>query len=195
MTTSISCFFITNHIEGHINIIFIKFRSFIKVILNNKSVILNFRQLISNYRLFQIYLLSLLLTEDISKIDIDVVDNKIIYGISTLKYWKNFYLTLSYKTVYFKKKFNKNLLNTQEPKRSTSLKKINKFMRIFYNLYNEGYIINPIYVFYEYYSYQTNDIAEYIKKYREYNKKIEILSNILHNYGYDIYSCIKIYLF
>jgi len=195
MTTSISCFFITNHIEGHINIIFIKFRSFIKVILNNKSVILNFRQLISNYRLFQIYLLSLLLTEDTTKIDIDVVDNKIIYGISTLKYWKNFYLTLSYKTVYFKKKFNKNLLNTQEPKRSTSLKKINKFMRIFYNLYNEGYIINPIYVFYEYYSYQTNDIVEYIKKYREYNKKIEILSNILHNYGYDIYSCIKIYLF
>jgi hypothetical protein len=192
---TVSCFYITNYNDGQINITFIKYVKYIKIILNYKSIILPIEQLITNYKLFQIYLISLLLTENTTSIDLMIINKKKFYGISTMRYWKNVYLTLSYKIIFLQKSYHKNPFYSNEPKRSTSLKKINKFMRTFYNLYKEGYIINPLFVFYEYYSNETLDISDYVKKQTEHNKKIEILINILHNYGHDIYYSIKKYLF
>jgi hypothetical protein len=191
MIPEISCFYITNYNDGHINIIFIKYDNYIRISLNYKSIILSIDQFINNYKLFQIYLISVILTENTSIIDLMIINKKRFYGISTMRYWKNVYLTMSYKTIFI----NKNPLKSKEPTRMTSIKKINKFMKTFSNLYKDGYIINPVFVFYEYYKNETIDIYEFVDKRADYYKKIKILANILHTYGYDIYYSIKKYLF
>ena len=57
---TISCFY--NHFNSiSVNIIFIQFEKFVKVILNNRIVILTNKELISNIKLFQLFKLSLLL--------------------------------------------------------------------------------------------------------------------------------------
>ncbi len=148
MTRSISCFYMYIDIKRSINILFITFDNYIKVIFNRRSVILNNQQLISNYELFQIYLLSLILTEDTSKIN-NYNNN---YGINT-KIWEKFYLSSSYKFIMFEKLTHKNPFNSNEPKRTTSSKKINKFMWIF----NKSIVdINPVSLFQEYYSIEIN---------------------------------------
>ena len=67
---------------------FIKFKNYVKVILDAKSVILTNMQLISNIELFQIYKLSLLCTKHSSNIETInkysfINKNKYIYGILT----------------------------------------------------------------------------------------------------------------
>jgi hypothetical protein len=131
-----------------VNITFIKYDNYIKVIFNSRSVILNDQQLISNYDLFQIYLLSLVLTEDTSII----INNKNTYGIYT-KIWENFHLSSSYKLIKLEKMAHKNPFNSNEPKRLTSSKKINKFMWIFNKLI-KSLDINPLNLFQEYYSFE-----------------------------------------
>jgi len=192
---TVSCFYITNYNDGHINIVFIKYSKYIKIILNYKSVILSIEQLLSNYKLFQFYLISLVLTENTSMIDLMIIDKKKFYGISTMRYWKNVYLTMCHKIIFLQKFYHKNPFYSKEPKRSTSMKKINKFMKSFYYLYKEGYIINPVFVFHEYYKNETIEISEFVNRRVDYNNKIIILTNILHNYGYDVYYSIKKYLF
>jgi|UniRef100_A0A6C0LJ95 hypothetical protein len=143
MTRTISCFYMSFENKNSLNIIFIKFENYIKVIFNCRSVILTSQQLISNYELFQIYLLSLVLTEDTTKIYYYYN-----YGIYT-RIWENFNLTPSYKFINLEKTKNKNPFNSEEPKRPTSSKKINKFMWIF----NKWLVdINPVNLFHEYYS-------------------------------------------
>ena len=104
---------------------------------SQKSVILTNKQLVSSLELFKIYILSLLLTEDTSKISTDVEHYRTIYGVSTMRYWKYLRLTLHYELVLLEKSPYKNPLKAKEPKRSTSLKKINKFMKKFYKFVNE----------------------------------------------------------
>lgn len=151
---SVSCFYIHYNREP-LNFIFIKYEKFIKILLNNKSIILSINELISYRELFNIYIISLLLTEDTSKINSEIIDKKKYYGISTIKYWKNIRLTSYYTTIFLERYSHKNPLNTLEPKRSTSFKKINKFMKIFYEYYDNEYIINPIELINEYYFKET----------------------------------------
>ena len=191
---TISCFYI-NYNRDPINIIFIKYENFVKVIFNRRAVILTNNQLVSSEELFNTYLISLILTKDTSKIDRVNIDNKIYYGVSTMRYWKNVYLVMYHKIIFLQKFYHKNPFYSKEPKRSTSMKKINKFMKSFYYLYKEGYIINPVFVFHEYYKNETIEISEFINRRVDYNNKIIILTNILHNYGYDVYYSIKKYLF
>ena len=54
--------------------------------------------------------------------------------------------------------------------------------------------INPIDCIIDYYELESIEFAEYFRKYINYNKKIYLLSTILHNYGYDIYSNIRSFL-
>ena len=150
MTLSISCFYMYFDNAKPINITFIKFDNYIKVIFNNRSVILTNNQLLSNFELFQLYLLSLILTEDTSKIY--KTNNN--YGIYT-KIWDNLYLSPSYKMIYLEKLAHKNPFKSNEPKRPTSSKKINKFMWIF-NRWIKTIDINPINLFYEYYLIELN---------------------------------------
>ena len=187
---SISCFYVHYNYDP-INIIFVKFENFIKIYLNDKSIILTIKQLVSIKKLFQIYLLSLLLTEDTSKISIDVENYRNIYGVSTIKYWKNIRLTDYYQIILLEKSPYKNPLNATEPKRSTSLKKINKFMRKFNKYYDEKYIMDVEQVFDEYYIMETTYLYNYFQRYIENEKKIEMLSVILHNYGRDVYSAVQ----
>jgi hypothetical protein len=152
---------------------------------------MSIKHLISIRELFKIYLISLVLTEDISKISIDIEHYRNIYGVSTIRYWKNINLTSDYQIVYLEKSRYKNPLNSIEPKRSTSLKKINKFMKKFFKYYDEEYIIDVGNIFNEYYGMVSIPIFKYFQNYIEHEKKIEMLSVILHNYGRDVYSAVQ----
>ena len=190
---SISCFYVHYNREP-INIIFVKYENFIKIFLNEKSVILTIQQLLSVHKLFQIYILSLLLTEDTSNISFEIEHYRNVYGVSTIGYWKNLHLTSTYNIVLLEKNPHKNPLNANEPKRSTSLKKINKFLKKFDKYNDDNYIVDVERIFNEYYSMETSSIFSYIKRYIEHEKKIEMLSVILHNYGKDVYSAVSKHL-
>jgi vacuolar-type H+-ATPase catalytic subunit A/Vma1 len=96
--------------------------------------------------------------------------------------------------VLLEKNPHKNPLNANEPKRSTSLKKINKFLKKFDKYNDDNYIVDVERIFNEYYSMETSSIFSYIKRYIEHEKKIEMLSVILHNYGKDVYSAVSKHL-
>jgi len=186
---SISCFY-THYNREPVNITFVKYDRYMKVMLNSKSVVLTFRQLVSYPELFQTYVISLLLTEDTSRIDYEIEHYRNVYGVSTMKYWKNFSLTTEYDLILLEKNFHRNPLNSAEPKRSTSFKKIKKFLREFYKYHDGGHIQNPMDLFNEFYSREIRDTENII----EYNKRIETMSIILNNYGRDIYTYINAYL-
>jgi hypothetical protein len=187
MATSISCLYI-HYNRSPANFTFIKFDNFVKVIFNKRAVIMTNEQLVSNDELFQVYIMSLIVTEDTSKVERVKIDKMIYYGISTMRFWKNLYLTDFYKIISLEKSAHRNPLNSKEPKRATSQKKLNKFMSIFYdNIYNSNYIVTPHRLLNEYYCNETDEIAKYI----EHHTQTTILTAILHNYGYEVYSAIK----
>ena len=190
---SVSCFHI-HYTSNPFKIIFIKFENYINVILNNneRSIILSNKQLAENKILFQIFILSLLCTKDTSKINTNYIEKykKVLYTITTRTYWKNRYYKNDYDNIEI---YDKNPLNLQEPKRESSLKKNRKFMKLL-NTYISILRINPIDCIIDYYELESIEFAEYFRKYINYNKKIYLLSTILHNYGYDIYSNIRSFL-
>jgi hypothetical protein len=173
---------------------FIQFENYINVILNNneRSIILSNKQLAENKILFQIFILSLLCTKDTSNIDSNYIKKykKVIYTITTRTYWKNIYYKNEYDNIEI---LSKNPLNLQEPKRESSLKKNRKFMKLL-NTYISVLRLNPINCIIDYYELESIEFAEYFRKYINYNKKIYLLSTILHNYGYDVYSNIRSFL-
>ena len=124
---SISCFY--NHYNRFsLNLIFITYDRYIKIICNEKAVIMTKEQLTWNKDMYEFYILSLILTEDdrfITKIE-----GEKHYVISTKKYWKNLYLTKYYDNIEIPK-YIRNPLNSQEPKRHSSFKKIRKFIKFF----------------------------------------------------------------
>ena len=97
----------------------------------------------------------------------------------------------NYEVIMLEKSPYKNPLNSNEPKRSTSLKKINKFLKKFNKYYDEKYIMNVDKIFNEYYRMETTQMFNYFQRYIEHEKKIEMLSVILHNYGRDVYSAVQ----
>ena len=185
---SISCFY--NHYNREpINITFIKYNSYFKVILNNISIIITTEMLISNEKLFQMYIISLLCTEDTSIISYK--NNK--YGVNTIKYWK--YICFNDYYDFIELFFNKkNPLNTIEPKRASSSKKIRKFEKLFNKYMTTEMIKNPIELIIEYFELQTDDIIANIECIKEYEDKIDICALLLHEFGYDIYSVIEKHL-
>lgn len=186
---SISCFY--NHFYGTpINITFIQFEKYFKVILNDRIIILSNKKFLSNKILFQYYIISILCTLDTSKIDINFRQfiNKNIYGVYTQQYWKNLYFTNYYDFIELSKsnkKKPKNPLNMMEPKRQSSSKKIKKFEKLFDS--NMKFVKNPIELFIELYENKTDDIIKYVKDYEKY-------ITILQMHDSDIYSIIEQYL-
>lgn len=192
----ISCFYIYYNTDP-ICIIFIKFEKFIQIILNGTSIILTNLQLISNSRLFQLFKLSLLCTEDTSYILSYYINDNLVHGISTHWYWKNMGFTDCYGLVELKYNYKRNLFNKQEPKRASGTKKIRKFMKLFNSFYMIDKIKDPTNLIREYYSFELLDLCEYFRCYINHNKnnkQIQLLSSILHNYGRDIYHSIRQYL-
>jgi hypothetical protein len=170
---------------------FVRYDEYFRVIINDKSICITINQLMSSDELFQVYILSLLLTEDTSKISIKRKNNKIVYGVSTNLYSKGF---SNYKFVMIEKNPYKNPFNMKEPKRSTGPKKLRKVMRMFYTMHEYEHFLDPIVLFNEYYKNETEKLSEFVKNETEKNKRIEILCNIIHNYGRDVYSSIRKYL-
>jgi hypothetical protein len=165
---TISCYY--NHYNRDpINFTFIKYEKYIKIILNDRSIIITIEQLVTNYYLFQIYILSLLCTEDTEIFSIRYGK----YGIYSQWYWKNLYFTNYYNFTELYKQ--KNPLFSQEPKRISGNKKIKKFSKLFDSYLSK--IKDPIVLINEYYLSESIDLIEEINK-----------------YGKDIYSSIKNYL-
>lgn len=193
MIPSISCFYFRRHINSF-KFIFIHYEKFIKVIINCKSVIITKKELTLNSRLFQIYIISLLLTEDMHNIkqlvnNDDLLD-KPLYGIKTYWYMYSYNnMKLSKNTIFTV--LPKNPLNYNYPKRSSSSKKIKKLIKLIDSFYIY-YKINDIsFIISEYINNETKELVEYFNRYDQYKNKIEILSAILHNYGSDIYTSIN----
>jgi len=199
MTPKISCFYFELY-NSSLKYIFIEYENYFKVIINDKSIILTKQQLTINTKLLQIYLISLLLTEnpeDIMSISI-YYSKKQIYGINTIwchKHWNNVY-ELGNELLFTKidKYQHRNPLNTQEPKRHSSFKKINKFMNFANNIYKCNNFNKIPEIIYLYYQDKSKELFDYFDRYIKHEKKIEILSNILHNFGPDVYYSIKTFI-
>ena len=160
----ISCFYV-DYKTKPVNITFIKYNKFIKIIFDKKEIILSFVNLINCKILFEFYILSLLCTEDTSNIG----HITIIYGNSTEIIDKNLNFTGFYDFIILEKRRFKNPLLSKEPKRETSNKKQNKFFKSLFN-YIIDTNINPFYCI-EYYQEQLI-VSTQIKKFIEYETNI-----------------------
>jgi len=206
----ISCFF-NIYDNPHVKYVFIKYNNYCKIIINGKSIIVSNNTLINNKLLFQIYILSLLCTNDTTKVDIMIIKNKSIFGITTQLYIpslnkkENECFYIKSKNIYgvFTEKYGnhkhftnyasfieldaniyRNPLLSTEPTRESSNKKIRKFEKLFNKYMNKD---TPIDLIIEYYNNKTSVEYTIINKYNEYNKKIMLYMCVNRRLGYDIY--------
>ena len=192
MLPSISCYYL-HYNRLPYNFTFIKFENFVKVLLNNRVVVMTFKQLVENTKLFKIFQLSLLLTKDTTQIatSVNETTGDVMYGVITKWYWKHLRISEFEKITVLEKSQYKNPLKSCEPKRESSRKKINKFLKLF----NSQDIVNkmkdPDVVVLEFFQKESAEIFDYFRQYIEHERKVEMLSVILHNYGRDVYSCVK----
>ena len=193
---TISCFYNRIFTRSPHSFTFIKYEKFVKVFMDSKVVVLTNEDLISDQRLFQIFILSLLLTKDTSIVDsvVDVNDGKVKYGKSTMRHCRYIQLPETYKFTQLLKSSTKNPLNAREPKRPSSSKKIRKFFKSFNTFYWNEMIKETDIIFEEFFYVKTVDIFDYVDRYAESECKVVILSSILHAYGRDVYSAIKRFL-
>lgn len=219
--TEISCFY--NHFNKEtLKYIFIKYDKFVKVIFNCRSIILTIEQLVTNTQLFQIYILSLLCTSNTSVSEVcintgetieiewnnddkhfinrhDIINDAMytpIYGIYTQKCWKSRSIAIYYEFVKlydtsFKKR--RDPLYSLEPKRSSSSKKIRKFMKLFVKSIDD-YIIDPLSLIYLFNKTEQGFLTDYFTRYIEQEKNVELRASMLHKYGHDVYKSISRFL-
>jgi len=132
----ISCFYIDCN-QLPINFTFIKYKKFIKIFLNKKSIIIEIENLKKSQILLKIYNLSLVCTENLNEISSIINDGIDIYGISTQIFERNLGFSGTYDFIILEKNFFKNPLLGQEPIRETSIKKQKKFFRaMHYHFFN-----------------------------------------------------------
>jgi hypothetical protein len=205
---AISCYYNHYNYES-INCIFITYLNYVKIILNEKSIIFSKIQLKSNSKLFQMYILSLFYTQDTSQVEMveeKLHKNRSIYNIYTRKIWKHLRLNNHYEPItieeYYRNpnnstykiaqpKYTRNPLNTQEPKRTSSNKKIKKFIKhlndvtfLKYDTNNFEMMLNECYL------NELKDICEYFQSYIDYKYQVNILAMFSNTYGIDITSSI-----
>ena len=183
MTLSMSCFNFQKFLNSY-KFMFIEFDDFFKVIINKKMVVLTKQELTSNSRLFQIYLISLLLTEDIITVKKIMLNNSYIYGINSRWYSDNINIEMDLeervKFTIMTKISKKNPLNASSPKRSSGPKKIRKFMKLIHNLYRSNNITDLSFIVTIFYRNQLQSSIDYFERYIAHEKKIEMLSSIFH---------------
>jgi hypothetical protein len=132
--------------------------------------------------LYNIYILSLLLTENTNKIDYIHIFNK--YAIRTKIYYKHKGYIDYYDYVNIG---DKNLLNKIEPKRESSCKKIKKFVKNYKNMFQEYFTLNLMNVFIK------NELV-ILSIFQKNIIIVVILTGIKKKYGRDIYDLIRMYL-
>jgi len=147
-----------------------------KIVLNDRQIILEIENLKYYELISKFYILSLLVFKKIYMKD----DKLIIYGFTMDDN------NTSISTIIFNKNFLKNLSLSQEPKRETSIKKQIKFIRMINKFSDEGLIYNPLY-------YIETFIYNSTKKIIDYENKIYILCCI-RGFNKDIYSNIMRYI-
>jgi len=175
-------------------IVFTKFDNYFIVNHDRRNTItITPETLVSIPNLFKIYILSLLVTEN----TINVVKMQ-------TKYFNNIRCTLlikyqnepmifndTYKPIYIGKR---NPLNKLEPKRETSLKKINKFIKKFNTTFEFDSPETLIKKFIESeINIEQNEINKILLKHHNDNI-ISLLTGIKKKFGRDIYDKIKGYL-
>jgi hypothetical protein len=202
----ISCYYNHYNYES-INCIFITYINYVKIILNEKSIILSKIQLKSNLKLFQMYILSLFYTLDTTMVERigekqKINKNRCIYNIYTKKIWKHLHLNEYYDIVSIERyyirhndhlnknaapKYTRNPLKTQEPNRQSSNKKIKKFLKYLnyitylkYDTQNFEKMLNECYL------NSFKDVSHYFQNYIDYNTHIIILAMFYNTYGVDI---------
>jgi len=135
--------------------------------------------------LYEIYVLSLLLTENTR--ELRKINNK--YTISTKKLYKGRIFNNYYDIVNIG---DKNPLNKNEPTRESSCKRIKKFVRIFNREFEKYYPFElmDMFIYNEIYNTQVPYILE---EYYHANT-LQLLTGIKKKYGRDIYDIIRSYL-
>ena len=174
-------------------IVFTKFDNYF--IINhdrNNIIIVSHETLVLLPNLFKIYILSLLVTEDTRNVikTKTKYSNKIIYTLPIKYQNMPLFFNETYKNVYIGKR---NPLNKLEPKRESSLKKINKFIKNFNKTFEydspntliEKFIESEINI-------EQNEINKILLKYYNDNT-ISLLTGIKKKYGTDIYDKIRIF--
>ena len=193
----ISCFYV-HYNRNEVNFTFVRFEKFIKVILNDRSVILTNEQFVSNNKLFQIYILSLLCTEDSSTIQIEQINIKRgrtvdSYGVLTKINWKLMYFTNDYRFIPLKKLFINNPLNMEEPKRATSMKKVRKFLKLL-NGNIADLMDEPDKIINDFYRHESEEVIDYLESYISYNVQTIALHSIIQKYGSDVLTSVSKFL-
>lgn len=126
--THVSCFYGFLCQPEHIKLVFIKFNNYIIIhMYPYKPIILSYKTLIFYPRIFQFYILSLLITENTQKLDkyINIYTHEFFIKTTVLSSIDDF--MDNYSNICIS---NSNLLNKNEPLRQSSNKKINKFIKI-----------------------------------------------------------------
>jgi hypothetical protein len=194
MTAEVTCC-VYFYVKTSLNlIVFIKFDNYF--IINhdrNNIIIVSHETLVSIPNLFKIYILSLLVTEDTRNVikTKTKYSNKIIYTLPIKYQNMPLFFNETYKNVYIGKR---NPLNKLEPKRESSLKKINKFIKNFNKTFEydspntliEKFIESEINI-------EQNEINKILLKHYNDNT-ISLLTGIKKKYGTDIYDKIRCHL-
>ena len=181
--TEISGFYVRNGNYAK-DFIFIKFEKyFIIYIEGYKKIILSYETFMNIPYLFDLYIISLILVEDLH-----IIYHKkhIGYNIKNkLILLDTLFTDLHHEYVYLSLK---NLLNKCEPKRQSSNKKIRKSIK---NLNRDFETSNPKELIERYISTIINETD---KKINYYNTTFCVLTGIRKKYGEDIYDQIRNYL-
>ena len=186
----VSCFYI------HFNrsprqITFIKFDNYFSVCLDPcKPIIITLDTMISIPYLFEIYMLSLLVTEDTRSVVLMTEFRIIKTHMIRIKFlYKRRGFMNGYRYISVGKK---NPLNKSEPKRESSDKKIRKFIINFNREFNEDDPIALMSMLVEDEIEETN-VNEILAEYHK-NNQISLLTGIKKKFGRDIYDMIRIHL-
>jgi len=182
--TEISCYYVYYNFTPEY-ITFIKYEKYFIVRINNyKMITLSYETFMKIPKLFDFYILSLILTEDAQQLY--KIDDG--YCLMTVYLWKRLYLTEDYKYVYL---HDNNLFNKCEPKRETSNKKIKKFIKFFNNIFEND---EPITLMTIYLNAIINGAEKELNKGLHLNNTIRLLTGIKKKYGGDIYDAIRKYV-
>jgi hypothetical protein len=186
---TISCYYYNK--RGPYSFTFIQFENFVKVVLNRRIIILTNEQLATNSKLFEIFVMSLLFTEDTSvastMYDDDMIGESDFnwYGVSTHVYEKNI-SQMNYRFISLYKSRFRNPLIAKEPTRATGQKKVRKFMKLFHEIYNNQMTKKPPAIINDFFQQQMADTIDYLKRYIEHERKITMLSVVLNKCGSDV---------
>jgi len=182
----VSCFYMDYNYEP-INFTFIKYEKFMKIILQKRKIVISFKNLLNHQILYKYYILSLITTEDTSKIYSN--DGFAIYGISTEKIWKYLYYDKGYDIVPLEKDYTRNPFKTREPIRETSIKKQKKLFKMMNSYYYDKKLLcDPMIIMNNYLSILI--LSTSVQKIIDYEKEIYLLCCI-RGFNKDIYSTIK----